>query len=125
MAHFAQVNEFDIVQRVIVVADSDCLDANGQESEAVGAAYCHNLLGGRWLQTSYNNNMRVRFAGIGYKYDAVRNAYIPPQPYLSWIFDETTLDWVAPIPYPTDGKTYIWDEQIQNWVEVPTPTVTP
>jgi hypothetical protein len=121
MAHFAQVNEFDIVQRVIVVADSDCLDANGQESEAVGAAYCHNLLGGRWLQTSYNNNMRVRFAGIGYKYDAVRNAYIPPQPYLSWIFDETTLDWVAPIPYPTDGKSYVWDEAIQNWVEVPTP----
>lgn len=125
MAHFAQVNEFDIVQQVIVVADSDCLDANGQESEAVGAAFCHNLLGGRWLQTSYNNNMRVRFAGIGYKYDAVRNAYIPPQPYLSWVFDETTLDWAAPVPYPTDGKSYVWDEAIQNWVEVPTPSVTP
>lgn len=121
MAHFAQVNEFNIVQQVIVVADSDCLDANGNESEAVGAAYCHNLIGGRWLQTSYNNNMRVRFAGIGYKYDAVRNAYIPPQPYLSWTFNETTLDWQAPVPYPTDGKTYVWDEAIQNWVEVPTP----
>lgn len=125
MAHFAQVNEFNIVQQVIVVADSDCLDANGNESEAVGAAFCHNLLGGRWLQTSYNNNLRVRFAGIGYSYDAVRDAFIPPQPYLSWTFNETTLDWQAPVPYPTDGKTYIWDEQIQNWVEVPTPTVTP
>lgn len=125
MAHFAQVNEFNIVQQVIVVADSDCLDANGQESEAVGAAFCHNLIGGRWLQTSYNNNLRVRFAGIGYSYDAVRDAFIPPQPYLSWVFDETTLDWVAPIPYPTDGKTYVWDEAIQNWVEVPAPTVTP
>lgn len=125
MAHFAQVNEFNIVQQVIVVADSDCLDANGQESEAVGAAYCHNLLGGRWLQTSYNNNIRVRFAGIGYSYDAVRNAYIPPQPYLSWLFDEATLDWQPPVPYPSDGKAYIWDEAIQNWVEVPAPSATP
>ena len=122
MAHFAEVNEFDIVQRVIVVADSDCLDPNGQESEAVGAAFCHNLLGGRWLQTSYNNNIRVRFAGVGYKYDAVRNAFIPPQPYLSWLFNETSLDWQAPIPYPTDGKSYVWDESIQQWVEVVPPS---
>lgn len=121
MAHFAQLDEFNIVRQVIVVANNECLDANGQESEAVGVAFCTNLLGGRWLQTSYNNNIRVRFAGIGYKYDVVRNAFIPPQPYLSWVFDETTLDWVAPVPYPTDGKSYIWDEAIQNWVEVPTP----
>lgn len=122
MAHFAQVNEFDVVQQVIVVADSDCLDANGNESEAVGAAFCHNLLGGRWLQTSYNNNLRVRFAGIGYKYDAIRNAFIPPQPYLSWVFNESTLDWQSPVPYPTDGKTYVWDESIQQWVEVVPPS---
>lgn len=121
MAHFAQVNEFGIVQRVIVVADSDCLDANGQESEAVGAAFCHSLLGGNWLQTSYNNNIRVRFAGIGYRYDSVRDAFIRPQPYLSWVFNEVTLDWDAPIPYPSDGKVYAWDESIQNWVEIPAP----
>lgn len=122
MAHFAQINEFDIVQRVIVVADSDCLDANGKESEAVGAAFCHNLLGGRWLQTSYNNNIRVRYAGIGYRYDSVRDAFIPPQPYLSWVFNETSLDWQPPVPYPTDGKIYVWDESIQQWVEVVPPS---
>lgn len=118
MAHFAQVDTFNIVQQIIVVANSDCLDANGNESEAVGAAFCTNLLGGRWLQTSYNNNFRVRYAGIGYKYDSVRDAFIAPQPYLSWIFNETSLEWGPPVPYPSDGKTYIWDEATQQWAEV-------
>ena len=121
MAHFAQLDEFNIVRQVIVVSNSDCLDANGQESEAVGVAFCQNLFGGNWLQTSYNNNIRVRYAGIGYRYDSVRDAFIPPQPYLSWIFNETMLDWDAPIPYPTDGKVYAWDESIQNWVEITAP----
>jgi hypothetical protein len=116
MAHFAQLNEFNIVQRVIVVSNSECLDTNGNESEAVGAAFCHNLLGGRWIQTSYNNNIRVRYAGIGYKYDEVRDAFIAPQPYLSWVFDEETLDWKAPVPYPNDGNVYNWDENNLNWV---------
>jgi hypothetical protein len=118
MAHFAQVDALNIVQQVIVVDNSDCLDANGNESEAVGAAFCTNLLGGRWLQTSYNNTFRVRYAGIGYKYDSVRDAFIPPQPYLSWIFNETPLEWDPPVPYPSDGKTYIWNESIQQWAEV-------
>lgn len=116
MAHFAQLNEFNIVQRVIVVSNSECLDTNGNESEAVGAAFCHNLLGGRWIQTSYNNNIRVRYAGIGYKYDEVRDAFIAPQPYLSWVFDEETLDWKSPVPYPNDGNVYNWDENNLNWV---------
>jgi hypothetical protein len=118
MAHFAQVDALNIVQQVIVVANSDCLDVDGNESEAVGAAFCTNLLGGRWLQTSYHGNIRVRFAGIGYRYDEIRDAFIPPQPYLSWIFNETTLEWDPPIPYPSDGKTYIWNESIQQWVQV-------
>ena len=118
MAHFAQLDANSIVRQVIVVANSDCLDANGQESEAVGVSFCANLFGGHWLQTSYNNNIRVRYAGIGYRYDAVRDAFIPPQPYLSWTFNETTLDWDAPVPYPNDGEAYAWDESIQNWVEV-------
>jgi hypothetical protein len=116
MAHFAQLNNFNIVQRVIVVANSECLGANGNENEAVGAAFCNNLLGGRWIQTSYNNNFRVRYAGIGYKYDEVRDAFIPPQPYLSWVFDDETLDWKAPVPMPNDGQVYIWDEETKNWV---------
>ena len=121
MAHFAQLDEFNIVRQVIVVSNSDCLDANGQESEAVGVAFCQNLFGGNWLQTSYNNNIRVRYAGIGYRYDSVRDAFIPPQPYLSWIFNETTFDWDAPVSYPIDGKVYAWDESIRNWVEIPAP----
>lgn len=121
MAHFAQIDGNGIVRQVIVVSNNDCLDANGQESEAVGVAFCTNLLGGVWLQTSYNNNIRVRFAGIGYRYDSVRDAFIRPQPYLSWVFNEITLDWDAPVPYPTDGKAYGWDESIQQWVEIPAP----
>lgn len=122
MAHFAQIDGNNIVQQVIVVSNEDCLDANGNESEAVGAAFCNKLIGGRWLQTSYNNNLRVRFAGIGYRYDDVRDAFIPPQPYLSWAFNETSLDWQPPVPYPTDGKNYVWDESIQQWVEVVPPS---
>lgn len=121
MAHFAQLDENNIVRQVIVVSNNDCLDANGQDSEAVGIAFCQNLFGGRWLQTSYNNNIRVRYAGIGYRYDETRDAFIPPQPFLSWTFNETSLDWQAPVPYPTDGKVYRWDEQALQWVEIPPP----
>ena len=124
MAHVARIDEDGIVREVHVLNNSD-LPNNGEfsaETEAAANAFQHSLgLEGNWKLTSYNGNFRGRYAGIGYKYDAVRNAYIPPQPYLSWIFDETTLDWVAPVPYPTDGKSYVWDEAIQNWVEVPTP----
>ena len=119
MAYFAQINDSNVVTRVISVNDIECLDQHGQENEAIGALFCHNLLGGTWLQTSFNARIRVRFAGIGYRYDSVRDAFIPPQPYLSWVFNEITLDWDAPIPYPTDGKVYAWDESIQQWVEVP------
>ena len=125
MAHFAQLDDNNIVLRVVVISNGVCLDEHGNESEAAGVAFCTNLFGGLWLQTSYNNNIRVRYAGVGYRYDSVRDAFIPPQPYLSWVFNETTLDWDAPIPYPTDGKVYAWDESIQQWVEVPAPSATP
>ena len=118
MAHFAQLNEFNIVQRVIVVSNSECLDTNGNESEAVGAAFCHNLLGGRWIQTSYNNNIRVRYAGIGYKYDQSLDAFITPQPYPSWVLSPLTIDWEAPVPMPTNGGKYTWNETTQSWDEV-------
>lgn len=120
MAHFAQLDDNNIVQRVIVVSNNDCLDSNGNESELIGIAFCQNLFGGgRWVQTSYNNNIRVRYAGIGYRYDEVRDAFIAPQPYLSWTFNETTLDWQPPVPYPNDGKVYRWDEANLQWIEVP------
>ena len=116
MAHFAKL-ENNIVQQVIVVSNQDILDENGQESEEKGIAFCSNLLGGTWIQTSYNGKIRKNYAGIGYKYDVTLDAFIPPQPFASWVLDETTAQWIAPILYPTDGKMYLWDEEKQNWLE--------
>jgi hypothetical protein len=114
MAHYAFLNANNIVTDVIVGIDEDQLIDGISPEEWYG-----QFRGQKCLRTSYHGNIRVRYAGIGYRYDEIRDAFIPPQPYLSWIFNETTLDWEAPVPYPTDGKDYVWDESIQNWVEVP------
>jgi len=119
MAHFAQLNEENLVTQVIVVANQDTTDSDGMENEAVGAAFCANLLGGTWKQTSYNARIRKNYAGIGYKYDATLDAYIPPQPFASWTLNESTAQWKAPVDMPTDGKQYTWDETTTSWVEVP------
>lgn len=79
MAHFAEINQENIVERVIVVGNAECLDADGIESEAVAQAFIASLgLAGQWVQTSYNNNIRKRYAGIGYRWDAVRDEFVPP-----------------------------------------------
>ena len=117
MAHFAQLDDNNVVLQVIVVNNSDCLE-NGNESEAVGVAFCQSLLAGNWKQTSYNGNMRYNYAGIGYTYDEARDAFIAPKPYPSWVLNETTCQWGAPTPYPTDDKTYSWDEPTTSWVEI-------
>ena len=119
MAHFAQLNEENIVTRVIVVANQDTADKDGVENEAIGIEFCTNLLGGTWKQTSYNGNIRKNYAGVGFKYDATLDVFISPQPYASWILDETTAKWKAPVDYPTDGKSYDWNESTQSWVEAP------
>ena len=116
MAHFAEIDANGVVQRVIVVANKDTADVDGNESEAIGVAFCQKLLGGNWKQTSYNANFRKHYAGIGYTYDAGRDAFIPPQPYPSWSLD-VDCNWQAPVPMPTDGKMYSWDEATQSWVE--------
>ena len=121
MAHFAQLDENNVVLQVIVVNNNDCLDENGNESEAVGVNFCQNLLGGTWKQTSYNGNMRFNYAGIGYQYDAIRNAFIPSKPYPSWVLNETTCQWSAPTPMPTDGKSYSWNEDQLAWLEITWP----
>lgn len=121
MAHFAEIGLNNTVLRVIVVHNNDCLDENGQESEAKGAEFCRNLFGGTWVQTSYNATMRKNYAGTGYTYDSTRDAFIPPKPFASWTLNETTCNWEAPTVYPTDGKMYTWDEPTLAWVEV-TPT---
>ena len=119
MAHFAQLNEENLVTQVIVVANQDTADQDGVENEAIGIEFCTNLLGGSWKQTSYNANIRKNYAGVGYKYDAALDAFIPPQPFASWTLNNETAQWEAPTPYPTDDKRYKWDEATTAWVEVP------
>lgn len=120
MAHFAELDQNNIVIRVIVIDNKDVLDSNGNESESIGIEFCKRLLGEntRWVQTSYNNNFRKRYASIGYKYDENLDAFIRPQPYPSWILNTQSTEWAAPILYPTDGKIYRWDEDTQSWIEV-------
>ena len=115
MAHFAEIDSDGVVQQVIVVANKDTADANGVEKEHIGAAFCESLLGGTWKQTSYNGNFRKHYAGIGYKYDADLDAFVPPKPFPSWTLDDD-CNWQAPVPMPTDGKMYSWDEAGQVWV---------
>ena len=121
MAHFAEIDENNVVQRVIVVANKDTADANGNEVESIGVAFCQRLLGGTWVQTSYNAKFRKNYAGIGYTYDTAIDAFVPPKPYPSWVLNSDTAQWEAPVPMPTDGKMYSWDEDTQSWVEVQAP----
>ena len=121
MAHFAELDENNVVKRVIVVANKDTADADGNEMESIGVAFCQRLLGGNWKQTSYNAKFRKNYAGIGYTYDAAIDAFVPPQPYPSWVLNPDTAQWEAPVPMPTDGKMYSWDEATQSWVEVQAP----
>ena len=118
MAHFAELGLDSIVTRVVVIHNNELLDENGQESEAKGAAFCRQLFGGNWMQTSYNGTIRKNFAGIGYVYDAQRNAFISPKPYASWILNESTCQWNAPVAMPIDEKRYVWDEATINWLEI-------
>lgn len=120
MAHFAELDENNVVTRVIVVANKDTSDASGVEHESIGIAFCQNLFDGNWKQTSYNGNFRKNYAGIGYTYDASIDAFVPPQPYPSWVLNPNTAQWEPPVPYPNDGNMYSWDEATQSWVQVPT-----
>ena len=114
MAHFAKLDENNVVTQVIVVDNKDTADANGVEKEHIGAAFCERLLGGTWKQTSYNGNFRKHYAGIGYKYDAQLDAFVPPQPYPSWTLD-ADANWQPPVAMPTDGGIYSWNEANQAW----------
>ena len=121
MAHWAEIDNTGTVLRVLVVPDEQ--DERGQEFLADDLG-----LGGTWKKTSYNTAggvhqlggtpFRKNYAGIGYKYDATRDAFIPPKPFASWTLNETTCLWDSPVPYPTDGKQYTWNEDDQAWDEV-------
>ena len=114
MSHFAKIDENNIVVQVIV-AEQDFID-----SGAVGDS-------SSWIQTSYNTKggvhilggtpLRKNYAGLGYTYDSVRDAFIPPKQYDSWVLNEDSCLWEAPVAYPNDGKEYYWDEDTVNWIE--------
>ena len=123
MAYFAELDENNIVLRVIAVSDKD---------EADGENFCNRLLGGRWKQTSYNTRgnvhydpvtnlpddkpaFRKNYAGIGYSYNEQLDAFIPPKPYFSWSLNQTTGLWEPPVPYPNDTNNYIWNESLGEW----------
>jgi hypothetical protein len=120
MAHFAKLDENNVVTQVVVVDNKDTSDAFGVEKEHIGVAFCERLLGGTWKQTSYNGNFRKNYAGIGYSYNADIDAFVAPQPFASWTLNNDTARWEAPTPMPTDGKMYSWDEATTSWVEVVT-----
>ena len=120
MAHFAEINSDNIVLRVVIIADE--FQHRGHDFLADDVR-----LGGTWLQTSYNTfagvhrlggtPFRKNYAGIGYTYDASRDAFIPPKRYTSWTLNESTCEWEAPIAYPSNGKPYKWDETTTSWIE--------
>lgn len=123
MAHFAQLDDNNNVIQVVVISNDDLLDEAGAEQEALGLAVCHSIFGAEtnWVQTSYNNNFRVRFAGIGMKYEPEADLfYDPVSPFPSWSLDEL-YDWQPPTPKPDDGKLYYWDEPTLAWVEITVP----
>ena len=120
MAHFAELDNNNIVKRVVVVGN-DVETAAGplgtNDMHVDGEAWCVNFFnGGNWKQTSYNNNFRKQYAGKGYTFDAAKNKFISPQPYASWALDGND-DWQSPVTYPTDttDKRISWDEDGQKW----------
>ena len=124
MAHFATLNESNIVIRVEVINNDVILDGDGVEQEQLGIDFLTSLYGaGNYKQTSYNRNIRKNYAGVGYTYDAEKDKFIKSKPFASWSLDEND-DWKAPITYPDDDKDYYWNEdnyQADNntgWVEI-------
>lgn len=110
MAHYAFLDENNIVTEVIVGIDETELIEGLSPEQWYG-----NFRGQRCIRTSYNGNIRKNYAGIGYTYDEQRDAFIPPKPYDSWLLYEETCQWQAPVPYPTDGLMYMWDEAKVDW----------
>ena len=111
LAHWAEIDKNNVVLRVLVGNNND---PNGDE----GYQWLVENLGGRWIKTSYNENIRKNFAGIGFTYDEELDAFIPPKPYDSWMLNEESCKWEAPISYPEDGKYYFWDEKTTSWIEL-------
>jgi len=128
MAYFSEIDDNNVVLRVIVVADSDCAGGNYPESEPAGQAFISSIgISSNWKQTSFNTScgkhnaggfpLRKNFGETGFTYDSGRDAFIPPQPYPSWILNEETCWWEAPVAPPSEAVGYVWDESTVSWVE--------
>lgn len=115
MAHFAKLNENNVVLEIHVVSNA-ALDSNNEETS--GIAFLSDWSNGytNWKQTSYNNNFRKQYAAIGFTYDAINDVFIAPQPFPSWLLDEN-FDWQAPIMMPSDG-IWNWNEDTLSWIKV-------
>lgn len=115
MAHFAELDNNNVVLQVVVIANKDITDDNGVEQETIGIAFCKSLYGAdtKWIQTSYNGNIRGQYCGTGWSYDAATDVFLPPKPYASWLRDG--LAWKAPVPRP-EGS-WIWNEETLSWDE--------
>jgi hypothetical protein len=121
MAYFAKLGTGNIVETVISINNAVITDANGVEQEQLGNDFINKLYNTRdvWKQTSYNNNIRKNYASVGYTYDQTRDAFIAPKPFNSWILNEDTCLWEAPVAMPTttleENQYYFWNESILNW----------
>ena len=118
MAYFAKLDENNIVLEVLAVNNNELLQ-DGIESEAKGIQFLIDWSDGysNWKQTSYNRRIRKNYAAIGFTYDSARDAFIPPQPFGSWILNEETCQWDSPVAMPDDGQRYQWDEPTISWVQ--------
>ncbi len=123
MAHFAQLDTDNVVTQVIVVDDKDCLGPDGLEQESVGIVFCKSLFGEDtvWVQTSYNNKIRKNYAGVGYTYNPDIDAFVPPPLFFSWVLNNDTARWEAPVAMPDDGQMYAWNEETTSWDVVQQP----
>ncbi len=121
MAHFAKLDENNLVLEVNVVNNETLGGLSFPDSEPVGIEFLTAWSGGysNWKQTSYNANFRKNYAGIGFTYHPDLDAFVPPKPYASWLLDTETAQWSAPVPYPTDGQRYAWNETNQTWDVLP------
>jgi hypothetical protein len=117
MAYFAKLGTGNIVEQVISINNDVITDANGVEQEQLGNDFINKLYNTRdvWKQTSYNGNIRKNYAGIGYSYDQTRDAFIPPKPFDSWILNEDTCLWEAPVALPDTENRYTWNETTTTW----------
>jgi hypothetical protein len=118
MAYFAKLDDHNIVLEVLALSNDVVSNLPFPNSEPLGVAFLTEWSGGytNWKQTSYNASFRKNYAGIGFTYSAELDVFIPPKPYPSWLLNTNTCQWQAPVPYPTDGNLYIWDEATQSWV---------